>query len=105
MANEGTVTESIYVDGDRWRPIKAEINVVEIPAAGTVQMIIRVTTDDRRDIVRACNVLGGMEMTSFIRMAVINTARTLIAEAQARANQTFQGGQGGDATPETGGDV
>jgi uncharacterized protein (DUF1778 family) len=48
---------------------------------GVCQMIIRVRLEDRRDITRAARLLG-LTQAQFTRNVLVQTARTVIAEAK-----------------------
>lgn len=58
------------------------IDVTEYPKAGSVQMILRTTVEDRKAINRAARALG-IPQASFLRVAVLNVAKRVLEEQKA----------------------
>lgn len=58
------------------------IDVTEHPKAGSVQMILRTTVEDKRAINRAARALG-IPQASFLRVAALNVAKQVLEEVEA----------------------
>lgn len=62
------------------------IDLTEHPRAGSVQMIVRMTTDNRKEVNRAAKALG-VAQADFLRIAILNTARRILADVKGGANE------------------
>jgi uncharacterized protein (DUF1778 family) len=58
------------------------VDLTDHPRAGSVQMIVRLTTEDRKEINRAARVLG-IPQADFLRVATLNVARKVLEGATA----------------------
>jgi len=56
------------------------VDLTEHPKAGSVQMIIRTTTENKKEINRAAKVLG-IPQADFLRVAALNVARKVLESA------------------------
>ena len=55
------------------------VDLTEHPQAGSVQMIIRTTTENKKEINRAAKALG-IPQADFLRVATLNVARRVLQE-------------------------
>ena len=53
------------------------VDLTDRPQTGSVQMILRTTTDDRKAINRAAKALG-IPQADFLRVAALNVARKVL---------------------------
>jgi len=53
------------------------IDLMDRPRAGPVQMILRMTTEDRKEVNRAAKVLG-IPQADFLRVATLNVAKRVL---------------------------
>lgn len=56
------------------------VDLTEHPKAGSVQTILRTTTEDKKAINRAAKALG-IPQADFLRVAALNVARQILQEA------------------------
>jgi len=56
------------------------IDLNDRPRAGSVQMIVRMTTEDRKEINRAARALG-IPQADFLRVATLNVAKRVLEES------------------------
>jgi uncharacterized protein (DUF1778 family) len=59
---------------------KVVIDLTDHPRAGSVQMIVRMTTEDRKEVNRAAKALG-IPQADFLRVATLNVARKVLESA------------------------
>ena len=55
------------------------VDLTEHPKAGSVQMILRMTSEDKKRINRAARMLG-IPQADFLRVATLNVARKVLME-------------------------
>jgi uncharacterized protein (DUF1778 family) len=59
---------------------RVTVDLTDHPRAGSVQMIVRLTTEDRKEINRAAKALG-IPQADFLRVATLNVARKVLEGA------------------------
>lgn len=77
-----------------WRPWWVKLDLVIVPETGNTQVVMRCTSEAKKEIFRAATALN-MDQTSFMRLGAIGLARAVLAEVAVNDRSTFQGNTDG----------